>query len=423
MFYGKKSKDVKEMFVIYEKDVMKFPIKVWLENKDQIEESCLKQAFNLANLPFIHKWVSLMPDTHAGMGMPIGGVIATDGVVIPNAVGVDIGCGMAFVETDIPAELLKSTETPNGKLIQPIIGDILRNIPVGFAHHKKKQECKALDEAVNSNCRLELAPQLLPELQNGYFQVGTLGGGNHFIEIQEDENKMVGIMIHSGSRNFGYKICRHFNSIAKKLNTKMYSAVPEEYGLAFLPVDSPEGKAYIEWMNLALRFAQENREQMMAKAIEIVGKWVKKYSNLTIEFKNFINCHHNYAALENHYEKNVWVHRKGAIRARENDLGIIPGAMGSYSYIVKGLGNQQSFHSCSHGAGRKMSRTKAKQEYSVESVITDLKECDVVLAKHKKDDVAEECRFAYKDIDFVINNELDLIEPVKKLRTIGVVKG
>lgn len=411
------------MFVLYDRNSQRYPIKIWLENREQIEDSCLEQALNLANLPFIHKWVSLMPDTHTGMGMPIGGVIATDGVVIPNAVGVDIGCGMAFIETNIPAELLKNTETPNGKLIKPVIGDILRNIPVGFAHHKKKQECHALDEAVNNREKLDFAPELLPELKNGYFQVGTLGGGNHFIEIQEDEEGKVGIMLHSGSRNFGLKICTHFNKIAKELNKKWQSSVPEEYGLAFLPTDTLEGKSYIEWMNLALNFAYENREQMLLKVIDIVEKWVGKYSSEQIEFKNRINCHHNYAAIENHYGKNVWVHRKGAIRARENDLGIVPGAMGSNSYIVQGLGNQESFYSCSHGAGRRLSRTRAKAEFPVEKVMNDLKDCNVVLGKHKKDDVAEESRFAYKDIDFVINNELDLVKPVKKLRTIGVVKG
>jgi tRNA-splicing ligase RtcB len=411
------------MFVIYEKDLMKYPIKVWLESKDQVEASCLEQAMNLANLPFLHKWVSLMPDTHTGMGMPIGGVIATDGVIIPNAVGVDIGCGMAFVETNIPAELLKNTDTPNGKLIQPMIGDILRNIPVGFAHHQKKQECSSLDEANIDNELLSFAPQLLTELERGYFQIGTLGGGNHFIEIQEDDDGIVGLMIHSGSRNFGFKICRHFNGIAREMNDQWHTAVPEEFGLSFLPVDTPAGRSYIEWMNLALNFAHENREHMMERVIDIVGKWFNKYSDGPLEFKNTINCHHNYAAIEHHYGKNVWVHRKGAIRARDNDVGIIPGAMGSYSYIVNGLGCEESFHSCSHGAGRKFSRTKAKEEFSVEKVINDLKKCNVVLGKHKKDDVAEECRFAYKDIDFVIKNELDLVKPVKRLKTIGVIKG
>lgn len=411
------------MFVLYDRASQRYPIKVWLENKEQIDDSCLEQAMNLANLPFIHKWVSLMPDTHTGMGMPIGGVIATDGVVIPNAVGVDIGCGMAFIETNIPAELLKNTETPNGKLIKPVIGDILRNIPVGFAHHQNRQECRALDQAVNNPEKLDFAVELLPELQNGYFQVGTLGGGNHFIEIQEDEEGKVCIMLHSGSRNFGLKICTYFNKLAKELNHKWQSAVPEEYGLAFLPTDTVEGKSYIEWMNLALCFAYENREQMLLRVIDIVEKWVGKYSGEKVEFTNQINCHHNYAAIENHYGKNVWVHRKGAIRARENDLGIVPGAMGSYSYIVQGLGNPESFHSCSHGAGRRLSRTKARAEYPVDKVMCDLKDCNVVLGKHKKDDVAEESRFAYKDIDFVINNELDLVKPFKKLKTIGVVKG
>lgn len=411
------------MFVIYERDTMKYPIKVWLEDKSQVEDSCMEQAMNLAKLPFLHEWVSLMPDTHTGMGMPIGGVIATNDVIIPNAVGVDIGCGMAFVETNIPAELLKDTDTPNGKLIQALIGDILRNIPVGFAHYKQKQECRALDEAMSANDLLAFAPELLPELENGYFQIGTLGGGNHFIEIQEDDNGMIGIMLHSGSRNFGFKICRYFNNIAKEMNSQWFTSVPEEYGLAFLPVDCPEGRSYIEWMNLALHFAYENRAHMMSRVTDMVEKWVKRFSDHPVEFSNNINCHHNYAALEHHFGKNVWVHRKGAIRAGENDLGIVPGAMGSYSYIVKGLGNPDSFHSCSHGAGRRLSRTKAKQQFSVEKVILDLRECNVVLGKHKKDDVAEECRFAYKDIDDVINNELDLIKPVKRLKTIGVVKG
>jgi len=184
-----------------------------------------------------------------------------------------------------------------------------------------------------------------------------------------------------------------------------------------------EGQSYIEWMNLALSFAKENRDQMMNHITTIIDGWLLRSGAISPEYSSYINCHHNYAAIEHHYGKNVWVHRKGAIRAREGDVGIIPGAMGSSSYIVRGKGNAESFTSCSHGAGRLMSRTKAKASFSVEEVITDLKNTGVVLGKSSKVDIAEESRYSYKDIDAVIANQLDLITPIKKLRTIGVVKG
>lgn len=409
------------MFVLYHQEKQKVPIKVWLRKPEQIDEGCLEQALNLANLPFVHPWVALMPDTHQGIGMPIGGVIALDGMIIPNSVGVDIGCGMAYVQTNLPAALLRKADKKNGSLIQAIVGDLLRNIPVGFAHHSKQQLCKALDKA-----RIEypqFAKELLPELKEGYFQVGTLGGGNHFIEVQEDEEGLVGLMLHSGSRNFGYKICRHFNEMAKDFNKKNNAMVPKEFNLAYLPVDTEEGLAYIEWMNLALEFAMENRAQMLEKTMDILEKWVGKMLKGSVEFGERINCHHNYAALETHYGKSLWVHRKGAIRARLGEPGIIPGAMGSSSYLVTGLENPESFHSSSHGAGRKFSRSGAMNRYSVDEVMADLKKEKVVLGKHNKRDVAEESRFAYKDIDFVMENERDLVKPVKKLKTIGVVKG
>ncbi|MCL6590031.1 MAG: RtcB family protein [Firmicutes bacterium] len=409
------------MFVLYHQGKQKVPIKVWLKKPEQIDGGCLEQALNLANLPFVHQWVALMPDTHQGIGMPIGGVIALDGVIIPNSVGVDIGCGMAYVQTNLPADLLRRADKKNGGVVQAIVGDLLRNIPVGFAHHKSKQPCIALD-----NARIErphLARELLPELREGYFQVGTLGGGNHFIEIQEDEEGLAGLMLHSGSRNFGYKICRHFNEVAKEFNKKNNSVVPKEYNLAYLPVDTEEGRAYIEWMNLALEFAMENRARMLEKTMEIFEKWAEKILKEPVEFGEPVNCHHNYAALEHHYGKDLWVHRKGAIRARKGEAGIIPGAMGSFSYLVEGLGNPESFESSSHGAGRRFSRSGAMERYSVDEVMADLKREKVVLGKHNKKDVAEESRFAYKDIDEVMENERDLARPVKKLKTVGVIKG
>lgn len=410
------------MFVIYNEKTRK-PIKVWLENIDKIEESCLEQAYHLADLPFIHKWVCLMPDTHTGKGMPIGGVIATKGVIIPNAVGVDIGCGMNFVSTDIKAAELKEVMTGNGTLVQTIIADIMRNVPVGFKSHKEKQLSQVLDQALTRAEQYQSNPELFPLIDSAYYQVGTLGGGNHFIELQEDQDGYLGIMLHSGSRHFGKSICDVYHKKARALNTEWYSQVPDEYRLAFLPVESNEGQEYITWMNLAMDYAFENRARMMENVKEIVALKIRKYLNQEVLFGQEINCHHNYAALENHYDKNVWVHRKGATRVRNGELAVIPGAMGSYSYVVKGKGNEESFCTSSHGAGRAYSRKGAMAAFSCEEVLNDLKEQGIVLGKTKKADVAEESRFAYKDIQTVMENQTDLVEIVSQLKTVAVVKG
>ena len=411
------------MFTIYNEET-KVPIRVWLKDESELEEGCLEQAMHLANLPFLHKGVSLMPDTHKGMGMPIGGVIATTGVIIPNAVGVDIGCGMNFVTTNIPVSVLKETTTGNGTLVQVIIGDILRNIPVGFGRYKSPQPCETLERASAEMEKYSRQEELLENIELGKYQVGTLGGGNHFIELQEDENGMLGIMLHSGSRNFGKQVCDYFHKAAREENLRWKSDVPDYWRLAFLPTDTQLGQDYISWMNLALDFAFENRAAMMKVLKEdILPKWITGKTGLEIEYGDEINCHHNYAAIENHYDKNVWVHRKGATRARKGELAVIPGAMGSYSYVVMGLGNEESFYSSSHGAGRRYSRKGAMEAFSCEEVILDLKANDIVLGKTKKSDIAEESRFAYKDIDEVMANQSDLVKPVKRLRTIGVVKG
>ena len=411
------------MFVKYCKNTDMKPIKIWLPSEDHVEENCMEQAMHLSKLPFIHKWVALMPDTHAGKGMPIGGVIACENAVVPNAVGVDIGCGMAFVRTDIPAELLKNTMTGSGSLIHTICGNILRNIPTGFNHYRKPQPSAVLDRAKSNADRYETDAELLHCIDDGYFQVGTLGGGNHFIELQQDEKGMTCIMLHSGSRHFGNMVGQHFNRIARELNEKWHTCIPSEWNLPFLPSDSDEGRRYLEWMQLSMDFAYENRAAMLEKVKNILSEHTLKYLGRTPVFSDEINCHHNYAALEEHYGKQVYVHRKGAIRAGKDEFGIIPGAMGSYSYIVKGKGCEESFMSCSHGAGRLYSRTAAVEKFSVEKVMCDLKANNVVLSKHNKSDVAEESRFAYKDIGMVMENESDLAEPVSRLFTIGVVKG
>ena len=410
------------MFVIYNKNT-KFPIRIWLENESQLEGTCLEQAYHLSKLPFLHKWVCLMPDTHTGKGMPIGGVIAAKDVVIPNAVGVDIGCGMDYIPTNIRVENIREIMTGNGTIIQSIIGNIMRMIPVNTERYREPQQSEVLDKAKQEMEKYEKNEELLLLIEDGYFQVGSLGGGNHFIELQEDQNGYLCIMIHSGSRHLGKKICDYFHQKARELNRRWYSEVTEEYHLSFLPVQTEEGQQYIQWMKLAMDYAFENRERMLKKTCRIVKETIEKHTGQTVVFGEEINCHHNYAALENHYGENVWVHRKGATRVREGELAVIPGAMGSYSYVVEGKGNPLSFCTSSHGAGRSYSRTGAMKEFSVEKVMTDLKEQGVVLGKRKKNDVAEECRFAYKDIDQVMEQQMDLVTPVRKLKTVGVVKG
>ncbi|MGG5340939.1 RtcB family protein [Enterococcus sp. AZ192] len=410
------------MFVHYDKSKNAAPIKVWLP-KGTLEENVLEQALDLAQLPFVFKWVALMPDCHYGYGMPIGGVLATKDVIVPNAVGMDIGCGMCYVQTDILFADLQKVEHDRQPLLKLIVNQVMRDVPVGFALHKEKQSSKVIDQALIDMRDDRSLPEAKEILENAYYQIGTLGGGNHFIEFQQDDEGYIGIMLHSGSRNLGAKICQHFNKVAKNLNEIWHSRVPESNQLPFLPTATETGKSYLKWMNIALDYAYENREQMLEKTMEIFSHFVDKYLEKEVNYSMRVNCHHNYAALEHHYGQNVWVHRKGATRARKGELGIIPGAMGSSSYIVKGLGEPESFHSSSHGAGRVYSRKKAKEEISVESVIVDLKEREVILGKVKKADVAEESRFAYKNIDEVMGNQEELVTPIKKLTTIGVIKG
>ena len=410
------------MFVICNEKT-KVPIKIWLEDEGCLEESCLEQAYHLSQLPFLHKWVCLMPDTHTGKGMPIGGVIAAKDVIIPNAVGVDIGCGMDFVSTNIRVEDIRKIQTGNGSLVQAMIGGIMRGIPLNTERYRVPQESKVLDLAKREMEKYAENAELTELIDDGYCQVGSLGGGNHFIELQEDQQGFLCIMIHSGSRHLGKAICDHFHQKARELNRRWYSEVKEEYHLAFLPVSSREGQQYINWMNLALDYAFENRARMLDKTCGVVKELIGKHTGLSVEFGTEINCHHNYAALENHYDANVWVHRKGATRVREGEMAVIPGAMGSYSYVVEGRGNRESFCTSSHGAGRRYSRSGAMKAFSTEQVMVDLKEQDVVLGKRKKNDVAEECRFAYKDIDLVMAQQQDMVTPVRKLRTVGVVKG
>ena len=289
----------------------KHVIKSWVSD---IENGALDQAKNLANLPFLYKHVALMPDAHFGYGMPIGGVIATDGVVIPNAVGVDIGCGMCAVKTSLKSEDLKI------EMIKIMMGEIRKVIPLGFNRHKKAQDETLMPYKGNFN-NIERCPIVEKEYSSALTQLGTLGGGNHFIEIQKGSDGFIWIMIHSGSRNLGNKVAQHYNKLAKELNSKWSSGVPRHWDLAFFPLDTKEAQDYINEMNYCLNFALSNRLLMMERVKEILIDVVKaNYGELKQHpskyFDEVINIHHNYASIENHFGKNVMVHRKGATSAR-----------------------------------------------------------------------------------------------------------
>lgn len=401
------------MFEIFNQNKQILPIKVWLKSVEDIDDVCMTQSINLANIPFAFKWISLMPDTHQGFGMPIGGVLALKNHIIPNAVGVDIGCGMIFVDTSL--KLSDLTDEKQNKIIKKIMG----RIPVGFKHREEPLHDQEIEDFIkNSDYDYTSVKTLYNEVEGTFYQLGTLGGGNHFIELQKDDDENISIMIHSGSRNFGYKVARYYNDKADLYCKKNESHKLSKKQLSFLKADTDQGNAYIKWMELALLFARRNRKIMLDIVKEIL---VEECGD--VDFFNEINAHHNYASLEEHYGEMVWVHRKGAIKVHKGEKGIIPGAMGSYSYIVEGLGNPESFYSCSHGAGRHLSRKQAEKEYDRQSVLADLDDMGVKIGIPNKSQVADESRFAYKDINEVMENQKDLCTPVKRLRTVMVVKG
>lgn len=386
----------------------RIPIKMWL---DDIESEAIDQASNLANLPFSFKHIAIMPDAHCGYGMPIGGVMATRGVIVPNAVGVDIGCGMCAVKTsltDIDTETLKK-----------IMGEIRKVIPLGFNKHEENQ-----DNSLMPNYNNDTYPIVFQELDNARKSLGTLGGGNHFIEIQKGNDRYIWIMIHSGSRNLGYKVANHYNKIAKDLNKKWNSSVPPSVDLAFLPMDSEEGQCYFREMQYCVDFALANRELMMERIKEIFKNVTgfEEYGQDNINFDPMINIAHNYASLESHFGENVWVHRKGATLAREGTIGIIPGSQGTKSYIVEGLGNKDSFESCSHGAGRRMSRSKARSELVLEDEIKNLDDQGIIHGIRQQRDL-DEASSAYKDIGVVMANQKDLVKILVELIPLAVIKG
>ncbi len=394
----------------YENDY-KIPVKSWCAEP---EEGALKQAVNLAHHPALFHHVALMPDCHQGYGMPIGGVIAAKDAVIPSAVGVDIGCGMVAVETDVPADRL--AEMSFRRQIQEKLKE---RIPVGDGvSHKTNQEWDGFESYLDNNGQVH-------DFANGLDRknLGTLGGGNHFIEIQKSDTGFVWLMIHSGSRNLGKRVEEYYHNIAQILNALYHVELPDP-DLAFLPISERAGHEYYRDMLFALRYAAENRRRMMQVMKETFAEFVPE-----TQFVREINIHHNYAAQEEHFGEKFFIHRKGATSAKLDELGIIPGSMGTASYIVRGLGNPESFTSCSHGAGRVMSRTAACARLTEE-------ECDKAMAgivcerwqkrrfgkgKGKLD--LSEAPQAYKPIDAVIEAERDLVEPLVRLTPLAVLKG
>ncbi|MCL2063773.1 MAG: RtcB family protein [Candidatus Cloacimonetes bacterium] len=383
----------------------KLPIKMWLTEP---EKGALEQARNLANLPFAFKHICLMPDTHQGYGMPIGGVLASEDVIVPNAVGVDIGCGMCAVETNVLADSLSREQ------LTKIMKGVREVIPLGFNHHKQNQGENLMPQGYQVD-KLVIVKQ---EYSRALKQLGTLGGGNHFIEFQKSDKGYLWIMVHSGSRNFGFKVAEYYNNLAKKINQQnnVYK-VEAKVDLAYLLFDSKEGQLYHEEMKYSTEFALANRKLMIERIQQVTSSFLKD-----IAYQPIINIAHNYAAIEEHFGKKVIVHRKGATSAKLGEIGIVPGSQGTKSYIVEGLGNPESFTSCSHGAGRVMSRTAAIKNLNLEAEKNKLDKLGILHSIRSRNDL-EEASSAYKDIIEVMALQNDLVKIKIELSPLAVVKG
>lgn len=392
------------------------PIKAWTKGVF-VEEQAKDQLRNVATLPFIHKHLAVMPDVHWGMGATVGSVIATKGAVVPAAVGVDIGCGMIAQETSLRACDLPDT-------LALIRSDIERAIPHGFVSTPGRAKNGNWMVAPNSaitryrelaeryNRIVEKHPMI--EHKSPLNQMGTLGGGNHFIELCLDERDMVWVMLHSGSRGPGNKIGQYFIDKAKEEMAKQYIHLPDK-DLSYLVEGSELFDDYCEAVSWAQEYAMLNRLQMMELTLGVLRKHLTSFSLM----KHAVNAHHNYISKEHHFGADVLVTRKGAVRAGLGELGIIPGSMGAKSFIVRGKGNKDSFCSCSHGAGRIMSRSEAKRRFTVE----DHAEATKGIECRKDKEVLDETPAAYKDIEAVMLAQADLVDVVHTLRQVICVKG
>ena len=381
------------------------PVKVWAK---YVDPHAWKEIDNLSRLPFIYHHLAFMPDVHGGMGMPIGGVLASKKVVVPNAVGVDIGCGMCAVKTN-----LKADEISRDVIRKEIMSGIRARIPLGMDHHKDLQDEAFMPQGHDIDNLHVVSKQYVSARR----QVGTLGGGNHFIELQKDDEGYLWIMLHSGSRNLGKQVGDYYNKLAKELNAMYHTAVDPSWQMHFLPLGSKEFTAYWKEMSYCVDFALCNRQLMMERIKEIIADAIPE-----VEFEPMINIAHNYAAWEHHYGEDVIVHRKGAVRARAGEIGIIPGSQGTSSYIVEGLGCPESFMSSSHGAGRLMSRTEAIKTLSLQKEIEMLDSKGIIHGIRSQNHL-DEAASAYKNIDEVMANQQDLVKILTRLSPIAVVKG
>jgi tRNA-splicing ligase RtcB len=398
------------MPVVQEINEGRVPVKVYTGD---IEPQARQQLVNISRLPIVHHHVAAMPDVHLGIGATVGSVIPTLRAIIPAAVGVDIGCGM------IASRLSSTGNDFDESLLQRIFQRIEKNVPVGFNQHGER------DVRAHAARRFEKGLKKILEKHSGIqkrvgkrsswaHQMGSLGGGNHFIELCLDESNQAWVMLHSGSRGIGNAIGMYFIALAKKDAEKNQIFLPDR-DLAYFPEGATHFADYVEAVGWAQDYARANRAEMMELVLDALRRHLPSFEVTGAA----VNCHHNYVERERHFGEDVWLTRKGAIRAREGELGIIPGSMGARSYIVRGKGNPESFHSCAHGAGRRMSRTQAKRDFSVE----DLKQQTQGVICRKDHGVLDEIPGAYKDIGEVMANQSDLVEVVHTLKQVLCVKG
>lgn len=386
------------------------PVKIWT---DDLDDASRQQLRNIAALPFIHRHVAAMPDVHLGIGATIGSVIATQDAIVPAAVGVDLGCGMVAARLSLAAGDLDE------KRLRKVFDQISRDVPVGKAQHEDNRALVAAARPFDA--RLKVLTQKHPQLLKSFGkfskwvnQLGTLGGGNHFIEVCLDEAGQVWVMLHSGSRGIGNALATYFIELARRDIERQQIHLPDR-DLAYFREGSEHFADYVAAVHWAQEYAYANRECMLDLVLAGLGRHLPGFA-VTGEV---VNCHHNYVAREAHYGADVWVTRKGAIRAGRGELGIIPGSMGARSYIVRGLGNPESFCSSAHGAGRRMSRNAAARAFSE----ADLRRQTEGVVCRKDKGVIDEIPAAYKDIDAVMANQQDLTEIVHTLKQVLCVKG
>jgi tRNA-splicing ligase RtcB len=386
------------------------PVKIWTE---QIEPAAMQQLENVSRLPIIHSHVAAMPDVHLGIGATVGSVIPTYKAIVPAAVGVDIGCGMVAAQTTLKASQLTEAS------LQKVFDQISRDVPVGRGEHRPERA--AVERAKPFSNELNQILELHPELAKGHrdpdtwvYQLGSLGTGNHFIEVCIDENDSVWIMLHSGSRGVGNRLGTYFISLAREEMLKQDAHLPDK-DLAYFEEGTQYFGDYVKAVGWAQRYAKENRQVMLDAVIAAMKRHLPEFA-VDVQV---IDCHHNYVERETHFGEEVWVTRKGAIRSSKGRLGIVPGSMGTRSYIVRGKGNPESFESSAHGAGRSMSRTAAQKRFTV----GDLQKQTEGVVCRKDVSVLDEIPAAYKDIDVVMANQEDLVEVVHTLKQVLCVKG